>query len=58
MTVIMNQAAADTVIDLHRGIHAALAALVEKQDVGKTQLILRQLDERFANLRNNVSVKN
>jgi hypothetical protein len=50
MAEIVNQEAANTIIDMHNGVHAALQALVNDKDLEKAELILRQLDHRFARL--------
>jgi len=51
MAEIVNQEAANTIIDLHNGVHAAMTALIQQKDYDRAELILRQLDGRFSQFR-------
>lgn len=47
MTAIVNHEAEALILDLHRGLHAAMDALIENKDYDEAEVILRQMDERF-----------
>jgi hypothetical protein len=51
-----NKAVADKLLDLHKGLHVAMDALIKKQDYEKTQLVLHQMDEQFTRLINLVKI--
>lgn len=51
MSEIVNREAADTIIDLHNGLHIAMDALIRNRDYDQAELVLRQMDERLSRLR-------
>lgn len=56
MSETVNQEAADTIIDLHKGLHAAMDALIRDRDNDQAELILRQMDDRFSRLRREMKI--
>lgn len=51
MSEVVNADAADTIVDLHKGLHVAMDALIRDKDYAEAELVLRQMDERFSRLR-------
>lgn len=47
---VMDQAAADKVQDLRRGLHVAMTALITNGDRREAETVLRQMDAAFASL--------
>lgn len=47
MSAIVNQEAADTIADLHRGLHVVMTALIKDRDYDKAELVLHQMDQSF-----------
>lgn len=48
---IVNKEAADTIVDLHNGLHIAITALIHYRDYDKDEFVPRQMDDRLARLR-------
>ena len=52
-----NQATSDKLLDLHNGLHAAMDALIRDKDHAQASVILRQMDDAFRDLIDNMQVK-
>lgn len=52
MSEAINAEAKRTLEDMHNGLHVALETLVNYNDAGRTEAILRQLDTAMVNFLN------